>query len=594
MDEPPLPHPCASDDDAPILARDEAGAASSLNAAFRGVAAFGLSAIAILGFTAPLQNAVANGDTRTISIVHTHTKETATVTFKRSGVYDREGLKKLNWLLRDWRRDEPTDMDPKLFDLVWAVQRDVGSSEPVHVVSAYRSPQTNAALRRRSRAVAEHSQHMLGKAVDFYIPDADMAKVRAIGMRLQRGGVGYYPNSYSQFVHLDVGSVRSWPRMSREQLTSLFPDGKTVHIPRDGKPLPGYDFAKAEILAAGGRVAGEAVADAGDEAPTGRRRSFWAALFGGADEEEDAEFVRPTSGRARVASLGPTSSDDSRTFFLNEGRVSETPPAPRQAPIAVQPAPAAPAAPTAPQIQVADAEPPQAAVPGVAPPARPPEFARVASLDPNALPGGWQTGPAGQVVPVPGGIGVVMPEPPRRPDAGNPAAPATLVAMPEPPRRPADLAALDAAGLLRLSGAMEPSLQQGLPGGATAYATVSHPVPPPRPVEVASLQPMVPTQTTALPAAAPVQPITLASVRDRAALGRLFEQTSLAAAPARRDKVATLAAVHRPAAAPMGNAVAAPPRTVVIGRFAPAAAPVQTGFHGKLVAPMPVMRFGAP
>ncbi len=598
-----MPHPRASDDFANVdIPRDAAGEASPRRRIGRGApVALALSAIIVVSFTAPLQNAVANGDTRTLSIVHTHTKEAATVTFKRNGVYDREALKKLNWLLRDWRRDEPTDMDPKLFDIVWAVHRDVGASEPVHVVSAYRSPQTNAALRRRSRAVAEHSQHMLGKAMDFYIPDADMAKVRAIGMRLQRGGVGYYPNSYSQFVHLDAGSVRSWPRMSRDQLTSLFPDGKTVHIPRDGKPLPGYDFAKAEILAAGGRVAGEMVADASDEAPGGRRRSFWAALFGGADEEEDAEFVRPASGRTRVAALGPTNSDDSRTFFLNEGRVSETPPAASRAPapaapVAAQPEPAEPAAPQVAIAQAPQPAPSPAPAPGVAPPPRPPEFARVASIDPavaqrtGATPPGWQAGPAGQIAGSPGAIAItVMPEPPRRP--GDQAPTGTSVAMPEPPRRPSELATLDSAGLLRLSGTGE----QALPPAVAAYAVVAHPVPPPRPVEIASLQPIVPA---APPAPAPVHtaalPAATAPAADRQALGRLFDQAALAGPVARRDKVATVSATHRGQAAPIAPTVSAPPQEIVAGRFSPGAGAVQAGFRGKLVAPMAVVRFTAP
>ncbi len=101
-------------------------------------------------------------------------------------------------------------------------------------------------LRSRSRGVAENSQHMLGKAIDFYIPGVSLAKLRAIGMKLQVGGVGFYPTSGSPFVHMDTGNVRHWPRMSRQELLALFPDGKTLDIPRDGKPLPGYAEALAD------------------------------------------------------------------------------------------------------------------------------------------------------------------------------------------------------------------------------------------------------------------------------------------------------------------------------------------------------------
>ncbi len=185
-------------------------------------------------------------------------------------------------------------MDPRLFDTVWEVYREVGSEAPVRVNSAYRSPNTNAMLRRRSSAVAKNSQHMLGKALDFYLPDVPTERLRAIGMRLQNGGVGYYPNAYTPFVHLDVGSVRAWPRMTRDQLARIFPDGKTVHVPSDGTPFSRYEEARAEVLAKGGTVGGySAVADADEVVPT-RRKSFWATLFGGADEDEDAEEIRAT------------------------------------------------------------------------------------------------------------------------------------------------------------------------------------------------------------------------------------------------------------------------------------------------------------
>ncbi len=178
---------------------------------------FGIGLAALAGltlFVAPTQDVVANGDTRTLSLYHTHTRETLDVTFKRNGAYDPEGLKKLNWFLRDWRRDEPTRMDPRLFDIVWAAYREVGGRERINIISAYRAPETNAMLRRRSRGVAKFSQHTLGKAMDFFIPGVPIANVRIAALRLQRGGVGFYPTAGKPFVHLDAGSVRMWPRMT--------------------------------------------------------------------------------------------------------------------------------------------------------------------------------------------------------------------------------------------------------------------------------------------------------------------------------------------------------------------------------------------
>lgn len=273
-------------------------------------------ALALGAGTRGTQDAVANGDTRTLSIYHTHTKESATITFKRDGRYDRAALEQLNWMLRDWRMDEPTKMDPRLFDTVWEAYRSVGSQEPITVVSAYRSPGTNAMLRRRSRAVAEFSQHMLGKAMDFYLPDVSIDQLRAVGMRMQRGGVGWYPHAGSPFVHLDVGSVRSWPRMSHDQLARLFPDGKTVHLPADNRPLPGYELARAEVLARGGTVLGVTQVATVEEDDGPSIKGFFASLFGGGSKTPAPPPEAPARARAKptvlVASADPDDQSGTR------------------------------------------------------------------------------------------------------------------------------------------------------------------------------------------------------------------------------------------------------------------------------------------
>src|SRR5215217_2829250 len=212
------------------------------------------------GFVAGIQVAAARDETRALTFYHTHTNEMATITFRRDGQYDDQALEQLNWLLRDWRVETPIKMDPRLFDILWEVYRESGSHEPINVISAYRSPATNGMLRERSRAVSEHSQHLAGKAIDVRLPDVDPARLRAIAMKLQYGGVGFYASS--NFVHIDTGSVRAWPRMSLEQLTRLFPDGKTVHLPPNGKPLPGYEQARAEIAARDQGADGPVYADA--------------------------------------------------------------------------------------------------------------------------------------------------------------------------------------------------------------------------------------------------------------------------------------------------------------------------------------------
>lgn len=209
------------------------------------VLAAGLS-VAML-FSAAVTDAQARERDRTLKIMFTHTGEKGEFTFKRNGRYDRAALDKLNTILRDWRRNEPTRMDPQLFDLMWEVYRQTGSKDYIHVVSGYRSLATNNMLRRRSRGVAKRSRHTQGQAMDFFIPGVPVSKIRKIALKMQDGGVGYYPSSASPFVHLDTGSVRHWPRMSRKQLASVFPNGETLHVPSDGKPLPGYERALAKL-----------------------------------------------------------------------------------------------------------------------------------------------------------------------------------------------------------------------------------------------------------------------------------------------------------------------------------------------------------
>jgi uncharacterized protein YcbK (DUF882 family) len=264
----------------------------------------GLASLLLIATNArSVHNATADGDTRTLSFHHTHSGEDLTVTFKRYGRYDEAALKKLNHFLRDWRSQDSTTMDRRLFDIVWEVYRDVDAKQPIQIISAYRSPATNAMLRRRSSGVARHSQHMQGHAMDFFIPGVPLEQIRFAGLRLQRGGVGFYPTSGSPFVHLDVGSIRHWPRMTHDQLARVFPDGRTVHVPSDGKPLKNYELALADIERRGN---GEDVA-----APS-KSRTFLASLFGRkqADDEEEAGN---DAARSKVVPVALAAADKAKT-----------------------------------------------------------------------------------------------------------------------------------------------------------------------------------------------------------------------------------------------------------------------------------------
>jgi uncharacterized protein YcbK (DUF882 family) len=275
----------------------------------------GLAVLFFLIGSRGLQNAIAEGETRAITMHHVHTGEDITITYKRDGRYDEAALKKLDWFLRDWRRGEATTMDPRLIDLVWEVQRETGSNAPIEVVCGYRSPQTNAMLRRRSESVARFSQHMLGRAMDFYIPGISLEQVREVGLRLARGGVGFYPESGSPFVHMDVGGIRMWPRMTHEELARVFPDGRTVQIPTNGKPLPGYALALAEVTKRGAvpsanslEAARNAGIDVGTQVASNDRPAAnpFAKLLGLArdDEEEDADAtLTPVSYQSKPVLL---------------------------------------------------------------------------------------------------------------------------------------------------------------------------------------------------------------------------------------------------------------------------------------------------
>ncbi len=143
-----------------------------------------------------------------LSLFNYHTGEKINTVYWEKGEYIPEALKEINHVLRDRRTNEVIDMDPKLLDLLYAIAQKIDARQPIHVVSAYRSPKTNARLRKRRKGVAKNSQHIYGKATDFYLPGRRLSHIRKAAISLRSGGVGYYPRS--RFIHVDTGPVRSW------------------------------------------------------------------------------------------------------------------------------------------------------------------------------------------------------------------------------------------------------------------------------------------------------------------------------------------------------------------------------------------------
>ncbi|MBL8674748.1 MAG: DUF882 domain-containing protein [Rhodospirillales bacterium] len=145
---------------------------------------------------------------RSLSFHHVHTGESLTVTFWRDGRYVQRELDRLNAFLRDSRDDTSVQMDPELFDALWRIRHRLRSNGAYHVLSAYRSPPTNAWLASFTSGVASDSLHMRGQAMDVVLPGRTAGQIRAAALALNLGGVGYYPRS--GFVHIDTGPPRRW------------------------------------------------------------------------------------------------------------------------------------------------------------------------------------------------------------------------------------------------------------------------------------------------------------------------------------------------------------------------------------------------
>ncbi len=145
---------------------------------------------------------------RRIHLINAHTRDDLDVVYYTHGIYIDENIEQLNHLMRDRRENASISMDTSLYDQLLRLQLALGTDEPVHILSGYRTPETNAKLRRRSPGVAKFSLHMEGRAADIYIPGIPVEKLHQAAVGMQAGGVGLYSNS--NFVHMDTGALRHW------------------------------------------------------------------------------------------------------------------------------------------------------------------------------------------------------------------------------------------------------------------------------------------------------------------------------------------------------------------------------------------------
>jgi uncharacterized protein YcbK (DUF882 family) len=156
----------------------------------------------------PLNAWCSTSSNRSLSFVHTHTGEQLSVNYWCDGSYQSSCLTQVNHFLRDFRTGEVCNMDAQLLDILYALQVQTNRAAVYEVISGYRSPQTNALLRKSSSEVAQKSLHMEGKAIDVRITGFSTRKLQQLALANQSGGVGFYARS--DFVHLDTGRIRTW------------------------------------------------------------------------------------------------------------------------------------------------------------------------------------------------------------------------------------------------------------------------------------------------------------------------------------------------------------------------------------------------
>jgi uncharacterized protein YcbK (DUF882 family) len=258
-----------------------------------------------------------NSDERVLSFYNIHTKENISVVFKRDGQYVPEALKKLDHFMRDWRRNVTTKMDPELYDLIWSLHRELGSRKPIRLICGHRTAATNKSLRRRRGGQARKSLHITGQAADIQFPDVPLKQLRYSALIMEHGGVGYYPRSSIPFVHIDTGRVRHWPRVPRRELAALFPNGRSKHVPRDGKRLTRKDF----------RVAVASLRKKGKSIPFALRRHLQNSnrtLLASLDQGATVPAVKPKRHLV-LASLSPS-------FSSNRNALEKTPEEPAKSP----------------------------------------------------------------------------------------------------------------------------------------------------------------------------------------------------------------------------------------------------------------------
>jgi uncharacterized protein YcbK (DUF882 family) len=185
-------------------------AASRSGRAARGIGrrtVLGAALTLVFFHTLPDAVAMPRGDRR-LALFNPHTGEHFNDVYWSDGAYVDNSLRNINWLMRDFHRDEVAPIDAELLDLLQRLGARLGTNKPFTVLSGYRSLATNRLLRHEGVAAATNSEHLRGKAADIRIDGITLTRLHAAALSLKAGGVGMYPRD--DFIHVDVGPVREW------------------------------------------------------------------------------------------------------------------------------------------------------------------------------------------------------------------------------------------------------------------------------------------------------------------------------------------------------------------------------------------------
>lgn len=173
-----------------------------------GAAAFGAVMATTTSIASASRLALPDTGAFEISFRNQHTGEKFSGVYRVGDKYLPKAFHEINYVLRDFRKNEIFPIDPRVIDILYVTRRKLGTDRPYEILSGYRCPRTNAMLQRNTSGVAKNSLHMTGQAIDLRLPGHSLKGLRNTAQSLRAGGVGYYPKSH--FIHVDTGRIRTW------------------------------------------------------------------------------------------------------------------------------------------------------------------------------------------------------------------------------------------------------------------------------------------------------------------------------------------------------------------------------------------------